>query len=209
MASILSRPQCVNSLVPGKFEWNIRYVIFKQISVIDGWGISCEIALIWTSLDFTADQSTLVQVMAWCRQAPSHYLSQCWPRSLLPYGVTRPQWVKATTPLNYLPISNDDNFCPSISSSYLLSRFFSCNWKKTLRIVCCECNDLFQCCINPWCAEFLYYNMIYYFSIIIRWCKYLKQYHGYSCPGSLHCQGISSHGVLFVSISDKFHCNFL
>ena len=32
--------------------------------------------------------------MAWCRQATSHYLSQCWPRSMLPYGVTRPQWVK-------------------------------------------------------------------------------------------------------------------
>ena len=31
--------------------------------------------------------------MAWCRQAASHYLSQCWPRSLSPYGVTRPQWV--------------------------------------------------------------------------------------------------------------------
>ena len=45
------------------------------------------------SLDFTADQSTLVQVMAWCRQAISHHLSQCWPRSLSPYGVTRPQWV--------------------------------------------------------------------------------------------------------------------
>ena len=23
-----------------------------------------------------------------------HYLSQCWPRSMSPYGVTRPQWVK-------------------------------------------------------------------------------------------------------------------
>ena len=31
--------------------------------------------------------------MAWCRQATSHYLSQCWPRSMLPNGVTRPQWV--------------------------------------------------------------------------------------------------------------------
>ena len=39
------------------------------------------------------DKSTLVQVMAWCRQATSHYLSQCWPRSLLPYDITRPQWV--------------------------------------------------------------------------------------------------------------------
>ena len=32
--------------------------------------------------------------MAWCCQATSHYLSQCWPRSLSPYGVTRPQCVK-------------------------------------------------------------------------------------------------------------------
>ena len=56
---------------------------------------SCEIALIWLSLDFTDDQSTLVQVMAWCRQATSHYLSQCWPSFLSPYGVIRPQWVKS------------------------------------------------------------------------------------------------------------------
>ena len=83
----------VNSLAPGKFVLNFRYVILKLILVIDGWGISCEIALIWMSLDFTDDQSTLVQVMAWCRQATSHYLSQCWPRSLSPYGVTRPRWV--------------------------------------------------------------------------------------------------------------------
>ena len=31
--------------------------------------------------------------MAWCRQATSHYLSQWWPWSMSPYGVTRPQWV--------------------------------------------------------------------------------------------------------------------
>ena len=31
--------------------------------------------------------------MAWCGQATSHYLSQCWPRSMSPNGVTRPQWV--------------------------------------------------------------------------------------------------------------------
>ena len=31
--------------------------------------------------------------MAWCRQATSHCLSQCWPRFLSPYDVTRHQWV--------------------------------------------------------------------------------------------------------------------
>ena len=82
----------INSLAPGKFEWNFRHAIFKQILAIDCWCISCEIALLWMSLDFTDGQSTLVQVMAWCRQATSHYLSQCGPRSLSPYGVTRPQY---------------------------------------------------------------------------------------------------------------------
>ena len=47
--------------------------------------------------NLTDDKSTLVQVMAWCRQATSHYLSQCWPRSMSPNGVTRPQWVKCNT----------------------------------------------------------------------------------------------------------------
>ena len=45
----------------------------------------------------TDHKSTLVQVMAWCHQATSHYLSQCWSRSLSPYDVTGPQWVKAWT----------------------------------------------------------------------------------------------------------------
>ena len=65
----------VNSLVPGKLEWNFIYVIFKRILVTDGWGITYEITLIWMSLNFTEDQSTLVQVMAWCLQATGHYLS--------------------------------------------------------------------------------------------------------------------------------------
>ena len=29
--------------------------------------------------DLMDTMSTLVQVMAWCRQAPSHYLTECWP----------------------------------------------------------------------------------------------------------------------------------
>ena len=88
----------LNSLAPGRFQFHFsrlfRLVIFKLTLKNGGWGISHEIALRWMSLDLTDDKSTLVQVMARCRQATSHYLSQCWPRSLLPYGVTRPQWVK-------------------------------------------------------------------------------------------------------------------
>ena len=70
-----------------------------------GWGISYEIALRWMPLDLTDDRSTLVQVMAWCHQATSHYLSQCWPRSMSPYDVTRPQWVKGHS----VPVTNCDH----------------------------------------------------------------------------------------------------
>ena len=83
----------LNSLVPGRCRCNLKLVIFKLTSRVAIFSISCEIALRWMPQDFTDDKSTLVQVMAWCRQASSHYLSQCWPRSMLPNGVTRPQWV--------------------------------------------------------------------------------------------------------------------
>ena len=73
------------------------------------WGISHEIALRWMPLDLTDDKSTLVQVMAWCRQAPSHYLSQCWPRS--PYGVTRPQRVNTI----FLYPFPDTTFCKRVT----------------------------------------------------------------------------------------------
>ena len=53
-----------NSLAPGKFKWNFRYVIFKWILAINGRGISCEIALIWMSLDFT-DGAVGQQAISW------------------------------------------------------------------------------------------------------------------------------------------------
>ena len=81
----------VNSLAPGRVQRNFRKVIFQLILVTDGWSISSKIALKWMPMDLTDGKSTLVQVMAWCRQATSHYLSQCWPRSLSPHCFTRPQ----------------------------------------------------------------------------------------------------------------------
>ena len=83
-----------NSLAPGWFEWNFDKSVLKLILVTAALGIFCETTLRWMSLDLTDDKSILVQVMAWCHQATSHYLSQRWPRSLTPYDVTRPQWLK-------------------------------------------------------------------------------------------------------------------
>ena len=133
---------CLNSLAPGKFEWNFRHVIFKPILVVDGWGISCEIALIWMSPDFTDDQSTLVQVMAWCRQATSHYMNQCWPRSISPYGVTRPQWV------NYHNLADRNILVPKHSvHKQLITRSLQClqmSWYRmsSIRWHCAEELDI-------------------------------------------------------------------
>ena len=77
-------------------------MIFKLILVIDGWGISSEIALRWMSLDLTGGKLIWVQVMAWCYQTTSHYLHQGWPSSMSIYGVTRPWLVNSWGPVYML-----------------------------------------------------------------------------------------------------------
>ena len=85
-----------NSLAPGGFDYSLKLVNVKLITTIHFLSTFCEIAIRWMPQHVTDHKSTLVQVMAWYHQAASHYLSQCWPRSLSPYDVTRPQWVKLT-----------------------------------------------------------------------------------------------------------------
>ena len=84
---------------PGGFDYNLKLVNFKLNSMINNLSIFYETAIKWMPQHLTAHWSTLVQAMAWCHQATSHYLSQSWPRSLSPYDVTRPQWVKWNGPL--------------------------------------------------------------------------------------------------------------
>ena len=52
-------------------------VFFKLIWWIDILSTSCKIGLGWVHQNSIDDKSTLVQVMAWCRQTTSHYQSQC------------------------------------------------------------------------------------------------------------------------------------
>ena len=98
---------------------------------------NCPNTCVSMSLNFTDDQSTLVQVMAWCRQATSHCLSQCWPRFLLPYGVTRPERVNAE-----LSVCTDGALMVSIQVSLAVPFLHSlrsgpqvltsmCGWKVT------------------------------------------------------------------------------
>ena len=83
----------VNSLAPGRPGCHLKIAIFILDWLIGIFTSSEENALRWMPWDLTDGKSTLVQAMAWCSQATSHYLSQCWPSSMSPYGVTRPQWV--------------------------------------------------------------------------------------------------------------------
>ena len=83
-----------NSLAPGKPGYHFKTVIFNLVFFIGIFTSSNDNPPRWMPCALTNDKSTLVQVMAWCHQATSHYLSQCWPSSMSPYGVTRPQYVK-------------------------------------------------------------------------------------------------------------------
>ena len=49
--------------------------------------------------DPTDGKAKLVQVMAWCRQATSHWLNQCWQISTMQYVLPRPQRVNQSTQL--------------------------------------------------------------------------------------------------------------
>ena len=88
----------INSLSPGRFSCILKLVIFQLISRWDILRISCEITLRPMPLDLTKDESTLVQVMAWCRQAASHYLQPILTPNLHHHMVlNKPQWVNGTT----------------------------------------------------------------------------------------------------------------
>ena len=60
----------------------------------------CLAHFLWNYLGIAANdvESTLVWVIPWCRQASSHYWSQCCPSSVWPFGITRPQWFNSLTP---------------------------------------------------------------------------------------------------------------
>ena len=72
---------------------DFKCAIFECVLRITPISISSANPLRWMTQGPTDDKSTLVQVMAWCPQATSHYLNQCWLGCMAPYGMSRPQWV--------------------------------------------------------------------------------------------------------------------
>ena len=53
------------------------------LNVLRFMSTSCEITLRWIPQNTFDEKSALAQVMAWCHQATSYYLSQCWPRYII------------------------------------------------------------------------------------------------------------------------------
>ena len=133
-----------NSLSPGRSEFDSKNVIFNLVLLIGIFRSSHDNALQWMPQDLTDDKSTLVQVMAWCRQATSHYLSQCWLSSLLPYGVTRPQWVK---------LANSALCYGNSVESMLISYYSACTVRHCIKcMVCCTLETIFA---KPFCWNHL------------------------------------------------------
>ena len=80
------------SLLYKRFDGNFKSIIFKLIILNTVLGTWCKIVLSCVPQNLTNQKLALVQIMAWCHQAASYYLSQCWPRSMWLYGVSRPQF---------------------------------------------------------------------------------------------------------------------
>ena len=110
-------------------------------------------------LDLTDNKSTLVQVMAWCRQATSHYLSQCWPRSMSPNGVTGPQWV------NFLNKMDSCYPVVHLTVGWVLDLNFEVAWMKTpsknLVVRSCWCLSL------PLMWTWSWYKLMWHFDHLV------------------------------------------
>ena len=126
----------INSVAPEGCRSTFTAVFFFKL-ILRILSTSCQLCLRWVSL--MTSQRTLVQAMARCR----HYLCQCWPRFMSPYGVTRPHLYWNRLPLvawvgrpvfDVIALSN----CLEMET-----RYFSCNAHhiETQRVVRC-CNNL-------------------------------------------------------------------
>ena len=91
----------------------------------------------WASL-MTTDKSTFVQVMIWCHQAISHYLSQCRPSSTSPYRNSN---------------STEISFWSHPSCCEVIAMKF-CMWYDSFAVVACAnfCSPMTPCngvTLNP------------------------------------------------------------
>ena len=102
--------------------------------------------------------------MAWCRQAASHYLNQCWPRSSTPHGFTRPQWVDIIQFWNKKPNLmmadfHNDHLSTELQLNDLLLVFI---------LFQIQCNLLIRTLLCSLVSEMYYHSNIYIYIFIIN-----------------------------------------
>ena len=78
---------------PGRSGCNFGSLVLKHISLTNTWIISCGIALKWRPQRW-GPQLLIGLGNGLMHQATSHYPSQCFHRSMSPYGFIRLHWVK-------------------------------------------------------------------------------------------------------------------
>ena len=77
----------INLLSPGTVILNVILKLYLQNHVLK---TSCEIFPRSVPENPYDNTWTLAHIMAWWHQAKCHFLNQCWPSSMMPYGVSRP-----------------------------------------------------------------------------------------------------------------------
>ena len=70
-------------LAPWRCGNKYKTICFKLNIQNSSMGTCNEICLRWMPQNLTNEKSTLIQVLAWCPKATNHYLSQCWPRTMM------------------------------------------------------------------------------------------------------------------------------
>ena len=66
----------INSVVPGRFNFQTNLLDWYHEYFLG----NCSHV---NAMESIGGKSTFVQVMAWCHQVTSHYMSQCWPRFMM------------------------------------------------------------------------------------------------------------------------------
>ena len=111
---------------PRRYGSNYKSLFFKPIIPNNSLGTLSEIALSWMPEDLPNKKSTLVHVMVWCHQATSHNLSQCRPRFMSSYSITKPQWVNKSQ-YNW-PTGNNFQFSRNVSAIWQKSKLWDGNF---------------------------------------------------------------------------------
>ena len=79
--------------------------------------------------DLTDEKSTMVQVMAWCLMAPSHYLNHYWPDSM----------IASPGPIELSSACNDNAITCIVYDQMQLFRFYP---KSVIHLCCSNSPDL-------------------------------------------------------------------